>query len=226
MTEPRRKQGLDERQAGSTSGKRPFKVIPVTGEVDPTKRKPPRIRVVGQDERLTPEERKRRFARNLDLLIGLVGLSRKEVADEIGVKHKLILRLVSAGVGFSDNRNADSMKRIAAYFALPSVDDLWRADLLQLVLPNDYISAFVEKFRPRLLAERQKRLAEERQPSLDELGILSRALGFEAETSRLTGPLAEKVAAILGSEKAEQFKRLINDYYELALAARTGKKAQ
>ncbi len=143
-------------------------------------------------------------------------MSRKGVADEIGIMHKLVLRLVSAGVSRTDDRNVESLTRIATYFALPNVDDFWRADLLlRLLSAKD--GGFVEKFRPRLLAERERRLAEERARSHDELALLSRALGFEAAPPMLTGPWAEKVAAILASPKAEQFKRLIDDYHQLAL---------
>ena len=51
--------------------------------------------------------------------------------------------------------------------------------------------------------------------SREELGLLSRALGFETAPP-LTGPYADKVAQILASAKAEQFKRMIDDYFELA----------
>jgi hypothetical protein len=80
-------------------------------------------------------------------------------------------------------------------------------------------SGFIDKFRPRLLAERERRLAEERTRSPDELAPLNRALGFESTAQPLTGPWADKVAAILASPKGEQFKRVIDDYYQLALVA-------
>ena len=219
MTEDRKKRGAGEGHAspaGPAKKKRNSKVIPGTGEGEPTERRPPQIRVVAQDERLTPDERKRRFARNLDRLIGLVGLSRVDAAHEIGVRHKLVLRLVNAGVSRTDDRNTENLTRIAAYFALPSVTDLWSVDLLQLVLSADRSSGFVEKFRPRLLAEREKRLAEARARSHEELALLSRALGFDSEPPSLTGPIAEKIIAILASPKGEQFKRVVEDYFELA----------
>jgi len=218
MVEPRKKKGLGERQDGSpgtSSGKSRYKVIPGTSEEETTNRQPPRIRVVDQEERLTPEERKRRFAMNLDMLIGLIGLSRKEVADEIGIKHKLVLRLVSAGISRPDDRNVKNLTKIATYFVLPSVDDLWRAGLLQLVLPADGSGGFINKFRDRLLAERQRRVAEERRPHRDELALLSRALGFEGASPTLTGEYAAKIVVILDSPKADQFRQLIDDYFYL-----------
>jgi hypothetical protein len=202
---------------GSSRKKADQQVVPEAKEAEPPTRRVPKVRVVGQEERLTPEERKRRFATNLDMLIRLVGLSRVEAAHEIGLKHKLVLRLVSAGVSRSDDRNRDSLTRIAVYFALPSVDDLWRADLLRLVLSADPDNGFVEKFRPRLLAERERRVAEERALGQDELTLLSRALGFDSAAPALTGPIAAKIVMILASPKGEQFRRLIDDYHQLAL---------
>jgi hypothetical protein len=186
----------------------------------PAERKGPRIQSgdAHEEDRLTTDERKRRFARNLDRLISLIGLSRKEVADEIGIAHKLVLRLVSTGVSRTDERNIESLTKIAAHFALPSVDDLWRADLLRWLL-SAKDGGFVDKFRPRLLAERERRLAEIQTGGEDELALLSRALGFENAVPPLTGPWADKVAAILASPKAGQFKQLIDDYFQIALAA-------
>ena len=220
MTEQNKQRVGGKRHAGlggSTKEEPVHRVMPEKREEEPERRKSPKVRVAGQGERLTPEERKRRFANNLDMLVRLVGLSRKGTADEIGIAHKLVLRLVSAGISRRHERNFESLTKIAAYFALTSVDDLWRADLLQLVLPADGGRGFVEKFRDRLLAERQRRLAVERVPGHDELALLSRALGYEVITPTLTGDLAEKIAAILASPKAEQFRRVIDDYHELAI---------
>lgn len=214
MTEPQKK----KRRVGFQRTKPGLKLIPGTRESKVTKRPQPKIRVIGEEERLTPEELKRRFSENLDLLIGLVGLTRKEIADEVGVTHKLILRLVSAGISRTDDRNAEYLKKVASYFCLPSVDSLWSADLLRSILPADGSGAFNEKFRSRLIAEREKRVVERSSKSDDELAVLSRALGFEAASPALTGPLAEKIAAILASPKAEQFKRIIDDYFDLSSA--------
>lgn len=186
-------------------------------------RKDPRIQAgdAHEEDRLTTDERKRRFARNLDRLIGLVGLSRKAVAEEIGITHKLVLRLVSTGVSRTDDRNVESLTRIAAYFALPSVNDLWRAGLLRRLL-SAKDGGFIERFRPRLLAERERRLAAIQMGGEDELALLSRALGFENAVPPLTGPWADKVAAILASPKAGQFKQLIDDYFQIALVTGSG----
>lgn len=172
--------------------------------------------VVLEGARLTTEERKKLFARNLDRLISIVGMSRKEIADEIGIQHKLVLRLVSDGVSRLDERSMDDLNMIGNYFALPSIEAFWNTDLLGMVLVSG--SDFVKKFQNRLQKEREKRLANEPARGLDELTLLSRALGFESASPPLTGHWADKVRVILASPKAEQFKRLINDYHELALS--------
>ncbi len=89
----------------------------------PVEQMSPTEQIMGQDERLTTDEKKSRFARNFDRLINLIGMSRKAIADEIGIAHKLVLRLVSTGVSRTDERNIEGLTKIAAFFALPSVDD-------------------------------------------------------------------------------------------------------
>jgi hypothetical protein len=166
-------------------------------------------------ERLTPDEWKVRFAENLDRLVGLVGLSRKDAAREIRVSYPLLRRLITAGVSRTDDRNLTSLTKITTFFCLPSVEDLWRDDLVRRIIFSDDKS-FVEKFRDRLLTEREKRVQEVGPVRREELALLNRALGFEDEhVPMLTGPYANKVASILGSSRAEQFKQIIDDYHEL-----------
>lgn len=218
MSDPKKKQVPEQRQsppARPAKGKPKVRVIHGSASVDPSKQKPPKIRVVGPD-RLTTEEMKQRFASNLDRLIGLLGMTRKQAAREIGVPYKLVRRLVSEGVSRTDERSEDDVAKIAAFFVLPDVEDLWRADLLRLVLDSNGPGDFINKFRPRLLAERERRLAEVRLGVQDELGLLSRALGFsDAQPPALTGPYAEQVATILASPRAESFKQVIAAYHEL-----------
>lgn len=180
-------------------------------------RRPPKMRVIGdEDERLTTGEWRKRFAQNLDRLLGLVGMSRKQAAEEIGVPYPLVRRLVSAGVSRTDDRGAGELTKIAAYFTLDELDDLWRADLVQTVLHPVRGRAFVEKFRRRLAAERGRRLADSRPPAVDELTLLSRALGIETPgPATLSGPEATKVAAILASPRGATFRLVIDDYYDL-----------
>ncbi len=219
MNKHRKKRKEQAARPATAKAKQDSSILPGTKDVVPVERKGPRIQAgdAHEEDRVTTDERKRRFARNLERLIGLVGMSRKGVADEIGIKHKLVLRLVSTGVSRTDDRNIETLTKIAAYFALPSVDDLWRADLIRRLLTTNEGEGFVSRFRPRLVAERERRLAELQTSGDDEVALLSRALGFEGTPPVLTGPLAAKIAAILASPKAGQFKRLIDDYHQLVL---------
>lgn len=197
-------------------GKRKMRVVPGSRTVDEPERKP-KIRVVlDEGDRLTTEEWRQRFARNLDRLLGLVGLSRKEAAEQIGIPYQMLRRLVSAGISRTDERRGDDLAKIADYFTLTDVEFLWRSDLIRLLLKSEWGRDFVQKFRTQLLAERERRVAEAQQPQIDELSLLSTALGFRDSTvPPLTGPDADKVAAILASSKADTFRRIIDDYYEL-----------
>ena len=100
---------------GQTSHARPEKVFPGTRRDEPAERKPDKAEVVAPEEdRLATKERKRLFAENLDMLIGLVGMNRKEAADAIGIAHKLVRRLATAGVGRKDaqHRELDEDRRL------------------------------------------------------------------------------------------------------------------
>jgi len=216
MAERKKKEGPSAfPEPHAATAKKKLRVIEGTETVPRAERSSPKIRVVG-DERLTPEELKERFAANLDRLIGIVGLSRKDAAREVGIQYKLMRRLVSAGVSRPDERNVENLNRLADYFGLPDVDIFWQGDLLVRLLTTDDGRRFVEKFRPRLLAEREQRMAGAQVVGHEELALLGRALGFEvAAPAPLTGPYADKVAAILASAKGDTFKRVIDDYFEL-----------
>ena len=88
-------------------------------------RKPPKIRLVHESDRLSPRERKSRFARNLDQLLTIIGVGRKEAAAEIGITYSLIRRLVTAGVSRIDDLNRESLRSIANYFGLTDLYDFW-----------------------------------------------------------------------------------------------------
>jgi hypothetical protein len=224
MTEHRKKHGPGGSHVPPAGpAKRKLRVIKGTETVPWDKRPTPKLRVVGDDERLTAEELKERFAANLDRLIGIVGLSRKDAAREVGIPYKLMRRLVSAGVSRPDERNVENLNRIATYFALPDLNLFWKGDLLVRLLTTDAGRVFVEKFRPRLLAERERRVAGARVVGHEELVLLGRALGVEdADVPPLTGPYADKVAVILASAKGDTFKRVIDDYYELVRRLASG----
>jgi hypothetical protein len=176
------------------------------------------VRVVEakEGERLLSQEWKERFASNLDRLLGVVGLNRKEAAAEIGVSYKLLRRLVSAGVSRTDERNMESLKKIATYFALPSVEDFWRADLIPRLLASDEGAAFMEKFRPKVREEWLRRVHAARAFYDEEFTLMNRLFGGAgAAAPSLKGEYAERVAAILASPKANSFKTVIDAFYKL-----------
>lgn len=174
-------------------------------------------RFLGSDskERLTTSEWKQRFARNLDRLLGIVGLSRKEAADETGVDYRVIRRLVSDGISRIDDRGKSDLQSLAKFFCLKRDADLWLPDLLPKLLTKEYGAEFVRKFRPLLEATLSRRLAEASQPDYDEVAMLKVALGHIKAVEETAASDSRKIAVILSSDRAEQFRCLINDYFEL-----------
>lgn len=220
--DPKERPAMNKQDGGKEEGraKRPakkrFRVLPGK-KVPGADVKPAKIRVVDDDERLTPKELKQRFADNLDRLLSLVGLNRKDGAVEIGVSYRLLRRLVTAGVSRPDDRNLEGLTKIARFFCLADHNELWNADMVRRLLAPGDERGFVEKFRSRLQAVRKKRLFETGPERREELALLSRALGFEEVTlPPLTGPDADKVATILASPEAGLFRQLIGKFYELA----------
>jgi hypothetical protein len=184
---------------------------------EPSTPEPSTARVVHSQSgmRLTTEEWKMQFAENFDRLVRLIGLSRRDAAREIGISYPLLKRLITAGVSRTDDRNMKSLTRIASFFGLPNVEALWRDDLVRRLIFSDK-SGFVEKFRERLLAEREKRQEGFGPVRREELALLNRALGCEdTHVPMLTGSNANKVANILASSEADTFQRLIDSYDEL-----------
>ena len=178
----------------------------------------PKIRVIDADPR--------RFAENLDALMRLVGHSRKEAAEAIGVTYKLIRRYVSAGMSRPDYRSQDSLERIAAYFALPNIRSLWREDLVESLLTTEDGRIFVGKFRSEL----EKRLEEERSRSGDidkqRLEWLKLALGeiIRLKPSRPPMSHLNKAGAILQSDspKTQALRVMIDLLYDDLELGRTG----
>jgi DNA adenine methylase len=77
------------------------------------------------------------LAQNLDRLLALKGLGRKEAAEAIGVPYKWLRRAVSQGLGRPDQRNAPHLQRVTTFFGLRRIDDLWRPSLVELRLAPD-----------------------------------------------------------------------------------------
>ncbi len=172
---------------------------------------------MANEERLTTQEWKARFAANFDALVRITGFNRKEAAAAIGVSYRVVRRIITAGVSRTEDRNILALRRISEFFCLPSVDDLWRPDLLCTVLTGENSKTFIDKFRERLLEERQRRVADMSDERRAELVMMSRALGKDdvSPEPKLFGPEAEKVAAILASSKGSTFQAIIDDLYDL-----------
>jgi len=178
------------------------------------------MRIAGPDK---ASERKQQFARNLDQLMRLIGLNRKESAEEMDLPYKLIRRLVSAGVSRSDDRNKESLDKIVRYFALTGVSDLWIANLIPWLLGSDEGKGFVSKFRSGLASHREEQLHTAGQIDQEQLRLLGEALGLEAASvESVVASYLTKARTILSSDKADQFKQLINDYHELIAWKKTG----
>ena len=161
--------------------------------------------------------RRQVFSRNLDRLLTVVGLSRKDASEELGIPYSLIRRFVSFGLSRRDQRNAEYLETIARYFRLPDVDALWRADLLDRLLASGEVHTFVEEFRPRLQAQRQEWLAKLAEVDPELLRHVSGALGFysEAQSAGRFEEDLEKVRVILSSAKADLFRQLIQSFFEM-----------
>ncbi len=78
------------------------------------------------------------LAQNLDRLLALKGLGRKEAAEAIGVPYKWLRKAVSQGLARPDRRNTDRLQQVAAFFGLTKFEDLWRPSLVQLRLAPDW----------------------------------------------------------------------------------------
>jgi hypothetical protein len=59
------------------------------------------------------------LAQNLDRLLALKGLGRKEAAEAIGVPYKWLRKAVSQGLARPDQRNSDRLQRITEFVVVP-----------------------------------------------------------------------------------------------------------
>lgn len=173
----------------------------------------PKIRVVYDYEGLPPKELKKRLANNLDSLLRVLGLSRKDAAAEIGISYPLMRRLATAGVSRLDDLNREALSSVANYFCV-SIDLLWIADLRRWLLTPGNPTKFAEKFRDRLIAEQQRRQSALGPAEKEDLALIGQAFGGEPAPLTLPAEVTGKVLVILNSGKGRQFRNLIEDYFE------------
>jgi DNA adenine methylase len=86
-------------------------------------------------------DRSQTFAVNLDRLLATKGWSRKDAADALGVDYKWLRRAVSSGLDRIERRNQPALDAVVRHFRLPSVNDLWRPNLVAVeVRPTDVVA--------------------------------------------------------------------------------------
>lgn len=157
-----------------------------------------------------------RFAENLDGLLGVVGFGRKEAAERIGIDYRFVRRLVSAGVSRPDERTYQNLRKIKDFFGLPTMADLWRADLVPWLLTAKEGHPFVSRFREEL-DDQLRRLRELHPESeVERIRLLEEALG-QVTTVKLQrrGWEHELLAALLNSENADTVRTILRDYGKL-----------
>jgi hypothetical protein len=162
--------------------------------------------------------RRQVFAQNLDRLLTIVGLSRKDAAEELGIPYSLIRRFVTLGLSRRDERNAEYLAAICRYFCWPDIDGLWNPTLVDRLLASGQGDRFKKEFRPRLEAKRREWLSKLAEVDPRLLHLVNAALGFNSGTQSsepFEGELA-KVRVILTSEKANLFRQLIESFHEMA----------
>lgn len=172
-------------------------------------------------------KRRQCFAKNLDRLIRSFHLSRKDAANEIGVPYKLIRRMVSAGISRPDKRSLENLGKIAAYFALPNVEDFWREDFIDWLATAKEAMPFVKKFRSHVLDKQAERMSVMSDIYLEMDNFFGTEFGFEKtppEEEPQRKFLLNKVSVILESEELKHFEKVIEVYYQRALRKTSGKK--
>lgn len=93
--------------------------------------------------------RSQTFAANLERLLATKGWSRKNAAEALGVDYKWLRRAVSSGLDRIERRNQPALDAVVRHFRLPSVNDLWRPNLVSVeVRPKDVVTP-ARSSRPR-----------------------------------------------------------------------------
>lgn len=157
-----------------------------------------RFKMTGTTAGLTEgERRKKRFARNLQQLVELAGMNLKVAAEEIGVPYPWVRRMATTGIGRSDAKNRANLDRVAAYFVLPSIDQLWQDHLVVDLLTSPEGKEFVGKFHDslaRLCSQESEKL---RSVDLLRLEAIRKAINFiELPLPRITNPRTVLMAFI------------------------------
>ncbi|WDI43705.1 hypothetical protein [Bremerella sp. P1] len=169
-----------------------------------------------------PDSRRQTFMQNLNQLLEVARMNRKESAETIGVPYKWLRRMVSTGLVRSDERNLADLQKVTTFFAVPELDDLWRPHLVCWLVESDSGEAFWDKFEKNLFSiwsELEQALRAIDQQLLRTLrwhcrerSVSDDAIAFHPSSDVVSDE--EKVQQILASDKADHFKDFINVYYE------------
>lgn len=162
----------------------------------------------------SPSERKKVFARNLDWLLNATGLSRKSASELMEVDYRVLVRWVSAGISREDERNQDNLTKVVEFFLLKTAANLWASNFDEWQLLTN--KQFVKKFRPQLEHYHKSIVLTSSATNRSEIKLLERGLGTPSTNVRASDEDAiRKVRFILSSKSADQFRSLINDYFDL-----------
>jgi hypothetical protein len=124
------------------------------------------------------------FAANLDRLTRMHGLTRKEVAKQIGAPYQWYRRVVTKGLVRISKENRVYLEALVDLFRLGRIEDLWRPDLIRFDVETPGLDPEADQHTQ--LAWRQREL----------------------------WPYAEKLGRLLASGKHEYLKDLIDRLHE------------
>ena len=77
------------------------------------------------------QARRHVFARNLDLLLRLLGRTRKQAADEAGVPYQWLRERATAGLERAGAWNVNHLRRLARWLGLNDYRALWENELIR-----------------------------------------------------------------------------------------------
>jgi hypothetical protein len=143
------------------------------------------------------EQRRDRFARNLQQLVEATELNLKQAAEEIGVPYPWMRRMVTAGTSRCDEKNRANLDRVAAYFLLPDTDHLWREQLVVELLTSPLGEEFMSRFKDSLRKLHTEESEKLQSVDLARLAALRKAFNFiDLPVPGFTNPRAVVMAFI------------------------------
>jgi len=168
------------------------------------------------------EFRRQTFVKNVNQLLEVARLKRKEAAEAVGVPYKWLRRMVTTGLLRSDERNLKDLQKLAAYFSVPDVEHLWRPDLVCWLLESDAGKAFWSQFTKNIYTLWSDLENAFRAIDLEllrclrwqcrERSVSDDAIAFHPASDVVSHE--EKVEQILASSRSDHFKEVINVFFD------------